>query len=62
MAALTPHLIVVNSYLLTEALFTFLFLVSVYGFHDGWMARSSLWHRAALGGLLGASALVRPVL
>ncbi|MCU0560199.1 MAG: glycosyltransferase family 39 protein [Desulfobacterales bacterium] len=61
LTALSPHLIVANVYLLTEALFCF-FLVAA-----GWWASRSSRRRAwiitaVLGALLGAAYLIRPSL
>jgi len=61
LTALCPHLIVVNTYLLTEALFAFLLVLSGLAFCR--VADRRAWPTAAvLGILIGAAALVRPSL
>lgn len=61
LTALCPHLIVVNTYLLTEALFAFLIVLSGLAFCR--IADRHSWPNAAvLGILIGAAALVRPSL
>jgi hypothetical protein len=61
LTALCPHLIVVNTYLLTEALFAFLIVLSGLAFCQ--VADRRSWPTAAfLGILIGAAALVRPSL
>jgi 4-amino-4-deoxy-L-arabinose transferase-like glycosyltransferase len=59
LTALSPHLIVINTYLLTEALFTFLLVLSGYG-ANRLALRPSCRAAAALGMVLGAATLVRP--
>lgn len=59
--AVMPHLIVANSYLLTETLFNFTLLLSISLFGVR-RENDSFLHRLALGGLLAAAALVRPIL
>jgi hypothetical protein len=59
LTAICPHLIVVNTYLLTETLFTFLMVLSVYGACR--LVTRPAWRTAAvLGMVLGAASLVRP--
>jgi 4-amino-4-deoxy-L-arabinose transferase-like glycosyltransferase len=61
MLALSPHLIVSNSYILTETLFCFLLVLVcwVYAVHD---KRGSMWLLAAVGMVIGFTSLVRPSL
>ena len=61
LAALSPHLIVSNSYILTETLFCFLLVVL------GWLVglfgkRQSLWLAIVIGAVTGIATLVRPSL
>lgn len=61
LVALSPHLIVTNSYILTETLFGFLlvvlgWLVSLFG------KRPSMWLGAVTGAVMGTASLVRPSL
>jgi hypothetical protein len=61
LVALSPHLIVANSYVLTEILFCFLLVVL------GWLVglfgkRQSLWLGIFIGAAMGIAALVRPSL
>jgi 4-amino-4-deoxy-L-arabinose transferase-like glycosyltransferase len=61
LTALSPHLIVVNSYLLTETLFCF-FLVVAAGWVSLASSRTSWKAAGVLGGLLAAASLIRPSL
>lgn len=61
LTALSPHLVVANSYVLTESLFCFFLALA------GWLLslfirRPSLWLAAISGLVLGAGSLVRPSL
>jgi hypothetical protein len=61
LVALSPHLIVSNSYILTETLFCFLlvalgWLISLFG------KRQSFWLGICIGAIMGIAALVRPSL
>jgi len=61
LTTLSPHLIVANSYLLTESLFCFLLVLG------GWLLslfarRPSFWMAAISGLVLGAACLIRPSL
>ena len=61
MTALSPHLVVVNVYLLTETLFGFLMMLSILVFWR--IAERHSWPAAVvLGMLIGVAALVRPSL
>jgi 4-amino-4-deoxy-L-arabinose transferase-like glycosyltransferase len=61
LTVLSPHLIVVNNYLLTETLFCFFMVLS-----SGWVgltsSRTSWKNAGVLGGLLAAASLIRPSL
>jgi 4-amino-4-deoxy-L-arabinose transferase-like glycosyltransferase len=61
LTVLSPHLIVVNSYALTETLFCFFLVLAA-----GWLALSSSWNSwiasGFMGVLLAAACLVRPSL
>ncbi|MEN6437244.1 MAG: glycosyltransferase family 39 protein [Syntrophobacter sp.] len=59
LAALTPHLIVANSYLLTETLFCFFVMLFVATMSLFWR-RQSPWLLFAAGIMMGLSVLVRP--
>jgi hypothetical protein len=61
MTALSPHLIVVNIYLITETLFCF-FLVIAAGWVNVTSSRPSWKTAAVLGGLLAAGSQIRPIL
>ena len=61
LTALSPHLIVANSYLLTEPLFCFLLVGTLYGV-SFLPSRPSLGLAFFLGLLLGFGSLVRPIL
>ena len=61
LVALSPHLIVANSYVLTETLFCF-FIVTLGYFAAVFPTRASLSLAAILGILIGLAALVRPSL
>jgi 4-amino-4-deoxy-L-arabinose transferase-like glycosyltransferase len=61
LTALSPHLIVVNNYLLSETLFCF-FLVSAAGWVSLTSSRASWKTAGVLGGLLAAASLIRPSL
>ena len=61
MVALSPHLIVVNSYLLTETLFCFFLLLTAWSFYAA--VEKPAWKRGALFGLtLAGACLIRPSL
>jgi 4-amino-4-deoxy-L-arabinose transferase-like glycosyltransferase len=56
--ALSPHLVVMSTYLLTETLFTFLLMGGIFGLALGLQRHQTIW--AVIGGvLLGMSALTR---
>jgi len=61
LVALSPHLIVANSYLLTETLFCF-FIVLLGCFVGLFASRPSLWISSILGVVIGLAGLVRPSL
>jgi 4-amino-4-deoxy-L-arabinose transferase-like glycosyltransferase len=61
LVALSPHLIVVNSYLLTETLFCFFLLLAAWSFYAA--LKKPDWKRGALlGCTLAVSCLIRPSL
>ena len=61
LAALSPHLIVICGYVLTEALFTFFFMLAVYLVLQAWLRAAS--HLFLCFGLVaGIASLVRPAL
>ncbi len=60
LTALSPHLIVINVYLLTETLFTFLTVVWLLLLVRGLVVKQSVSWMAAAGAILAYSALVRP--
>lgn len=61
LTALSPHLVVANSYILTETLFCFLLVAILYGV-SSLPLRPSLGLAFFLGLLLGFGTLVRPIL
>jgi len=61
LVALSPHLIVSNSYILTETLFCFLLLLLGYLF-TLFAKRPSVWFAALIGIVIGITSLVRPSL
>lgn len=61
LTALSPHLVTMNIYLLTETLFAFLLTAGIFAV--AWsFKRRSIWGMLAGGMILGASALTRPSL
>ena len=61
LVALSPHLIVSNSYLLTETLFCFLLVLAAWVL-SLFMKKPSLWLGGTFGVLIGVASLVRPSL
>lgn len=62
LVAASPHMAVISTYLLTEALFTSLLLASVLAILFAWRPQARRWHWALAGVLLGLACLVRPQL
>ena len=61
LTAMSPHLVVMNSYLLTETLFCFFLVVACWWV--GWAASKASWKTTGiLGSLLAAAYLTRPSL
>jgi len=59
LTAISPHLIVANSYILTETLFCFFLLVFLFGFV--WMEKNKSFLASLISGaILGITTLVRP--
>jgi 4-amino-4-deoxy-L-arabinose transferase-like glycosyltransferase len=56
LVALSPHLIAINSYFLTESLFAFLLLFAMAGFAKAWESENRIWFGVA-GMLLGLAYL-----
>lgn len=61
LSALSPHLATISTYVLSESLFTFLLLASVYAACRAFESGNYRWFAAA-GLVLGLSALTRPTL
>jgi len=59
--SLSPHLISIGSYLLTETLFSFLFLAAIYSFSSSFF-NIKKWLLSVSGLLFGLSYLVNPVM
>ena len=56
LVALSPHLVTLSGYLLTETLFAFWLLLGLVGFVAAWQARSRVWFALA-GAAFGAAQL-----
>ena len=61
LAALSPHLVIANSYMLTETLFCFLLVACGFLF-CGFAKKPSIWLGLVVGAAMGIAALVRPSL
>jgi 4-amino-4-deoxy-L-arabinose transferase-like glycosyltransferase len=61
LTAISPHLATINTYLLTESLFTLLFVASLYALVFA-VGSTSRWPYVAAGLVIGLASLVRPQL